>query len=138
LQEDRTIKDEDGRAKLYADIAHPINSGCREMIQDRVIREFYEEQERAKLPGYVSRYDDVDFDEPPRQPHFKPQQPRQAAGRHRAASEATSRSQSDGHPRGPHRSVSPSSNLPTEAPAAAPKPTADGESKAGGFGAGIF
>ncbi len=40
LSEDRLVKDEDGRAKLYADIAHPINSACREMIQDRVIREF--------------------------------------------------------------------------------------------------
>src|ERR1700759_1283346 len=60
LKEDRAIKDEDGRAKLYADIAHPINSRCREMIQEKVIREFYEEVDRAKLPGYVSRYDDID------------------------------------------------------------------------------
>ena len=27
LDQDRAIKDEDGRAKLYADIAHPINFG---------------------------------------------------------------------------------------------------------------
>ena len=60
LKEDRFLKDEDGRAKLYADIAHPINSSCREMIQERVIREFQKEIERAKLPGYVSRYDDFD------------------------------------------------------------------------------
>ncbi len=60
LKDDRCPKDEDGRAKLYADIAHPINSACREMIQDRVIREFQKEIERAKLPGYVSRYDDFD------------------------------------------------------------------------------
>ena len=33
LKDDRAIKDEDGRIKLYADIAHPINSACREMIQ---------------------------------------------------------------------------------------------------------
>jgi stage V sporulation protein G len=60
LEEGRLIKDADGRAKLYADIAHPINSYCREMIQTRVIDEFYEEIERAKQPGYVSRYDDFD------------------------------------------------------------------------------
>ena len=54
--------DAEGRAKLYADIAHPINSQCREMIQDYVINEFFEEIERSKLPGYISRYDDVDFD----------------------------------------------------------------------------
>ena len=35
LKDDRAVKDEDGRAKLYADIAHPINSSCREMIQER-------------------------------------------------------------------------------------------------------
>jgi stage V sporulation protein G len=62
LREDRTIRDSEGRAKLYADIAHPINSQCREMIQSRVISEFRTEQERAKQPGYVSRYDD-DYDD---------------------------------------------------------------------------
>jgi stage V sporulation protein G len=60
LKEDRTIKDEEGRAKLYADIAHPINSACREMIQERIIREFHGELERAKLPGYVSKYEDFE------------------------------------------------------------------------------
>jgi stage V sporulation protein G len=60
--EPRMIKDGDGRAKLYADIAHPINSSCRDMIQGRVIDEYYEEIERAKQPGYVSRYDDFDLD----------------------------------------------------------------------------
>ena len=40
LPEGRSVKDADGRAKLYADIAHPINSACREMIQDRVVEEF--------------------------------------------------------------------------------------------------
>ena len=33
LDEDRATRDADGRAKLHADIAHPINSGCREVIQ---------------------------------------------------------------------------------------------------------
>jgi stage V sporulation protein G len=62
LREDRAPRDSEGRAKLYADIAHPINSQCREMIQTRVIAEFRTEQERAKQPGYVSRYDD-DYDD---------------------------------------------------------------------------
>ena len=72
LDPNRAALDDEGRAKLYADIAHPINSGCREMIQERVIREFHEEQERAKQPGYVSRYDDFDIDDfvPPR--HSRP------------------------------------------------------------------
>lgn len=68
LEENRAPTDEEGRAKLYADIAHPINSTCREMIQEHVIAEYQQEKERAKQPGYVSRYDDFDYDyeEPPR------------------------------------------------------------------------
>jgi stage V sporulation protein G len=62
LSQDRMPLDADGRAKLYADIAHPINSHCREMIQDHVINEFFDELDRSKQPGYVSRYDDVDMD----------------------------------------------------------------------------
>ncbi len=58
LQEDRASKDDDGRAKLYADIAHPINSRCREMIQNRVLQAFHEEQIKAQQPGYVCTYDD--------------------------------------------------------------------------------
>ncbi len=61
-RDDRLTRDAEGRAKLYADIAHPINSACREMIQTRVIAEFRVEQERAKQPGYVSKYDD-DYDD---------------------------------------------------------------------------
>ena len=49
-------------AKLHADIAHPINSACREVIQGAVIRAYQEEKERSKQPGYVCRYDDYDGD----------------------------------------------------------------------------
>lgn len=44
--------------KLYADIAHPINQACRDQIQQAVIGEYLLELERAKEPGYVSRYDE--------------------------------------------------------------------------------
>jgi stage V sporulation protein G len=62
LQEDRACKDDDGRAKLYADIAHPINSRCREMIQTCVLDAFAEEMIRAKEPNYFCRYDDYGED----------------------------------------------------------------------------
>ena len=62
LKETQAAKDDEGRAKLYADIAHPINSACREMIQARVIQAFIEERERAAEPGYVSCYEDLDSD----------------------------------------------------------------------------
>ncbi|MDR0704808.1 MAG: SpoVG family protein [Planctomycetaceae bacterium] len=52
------LRDESGRNKLYADIAHPINSACREAIQERIVKAFEEELEKSKLPGYVSSYDD--------------------------------------------------------------------------------
>jgi stage V sporulation protein G len=48
----------DSPQKLYADVAHPINSECRELIQDAVITEFEAELNRCKQPGYRSRYDD--------------------------------------------------------------------------------
>jgi stage V sporulation protein G len=60
--EDRASRDPDGRAKLHADIAHPINSACREVIQSAVLRAYSEERERSKLPGYVCTYDDFDTD----------------------------------------------------------------------------
>ncbi len=63
LNSNRVPLDEEGRAKLYADIAHPINNASREAIQERILREFRKEKERAKLPGYVSRYDDFDIDD---------------------------------------------------------------------------
>lgn len=44
--------------KLYADIAHPINQTCRDLIQSSVIGEYLLELERAKEPGYRSRYDE--------------------------------------------------------------------------------
>jgi stage V sporulation protein G len=44
--------------KLYADIAHPVNQACRDLIQHAVIREYRLELERAEQPGYVSRYDE--------------------------------------------------------------------------------
>ena len=67
LDENRALRDADGRAKLHADIAHPINSMCREKIQGAVLASYADELERAKMPGYVSRYDDLDggeFDTP--------------------------------------------------------------------------
>ncbi len=40
LDEDRATRDADGRVKLHADIAHPINSACREVIQSAVLKAF--------------------------------------------------------------------------------------------------
>ena len=63
LDENRALRDADGRAKLHADIAHPINSMCREKIQSAVLAFYAEELERAKMPGYISRYDEYEVDD---------------------------------------------------------------------------
>ena len=60
LDETRAIRDMDGRAKLHADIAHPIHAVAREMVQAAVVKCFIDEKEKAKLPGYACRYDDYD------------------------------------------------------------------------------
>jgi stage V sporulation protein G len=78
LRGPQDLKDvEGGPNKLYADIAHPINQGCRDMIQNAVVREYSLELERAKQPGYVSRYDEEYIDTTPHnesnfvnRPHF--------------------------------------------------------------------
>jgi len=121
LADDRLVKDEDGRAKLYADIAHPINSACREMIQDRVIREFHLELERAKLPGYKSTYDDYDHEDAV------------APARDGALREKTQVQPAEPQPRSPHK---PHSHHASHRP---PRANAPGQgSKRDGFGAGIF
>ncbi|WP_459555340.1 septation protein SpoVG family protein [Lacunimicrobium album] len=63
LHPDRVDRSGEGRVKLYADIAHPINSECREEIQNRVIDAFEKEMVAAKQPGYVCRYDDYGEDD---------------------------------------------------------------------------
>ncbi len=62
LDEERATRDNDGRAKLYADIAHPINSECRELIQTRVLEAYDSELIRSKEPGYICMYDDYGED----------------------------------------------------------------------------
>jgi stage V sporulation protein G len=131
LKDDRAIKDEDGRAKLYADIAHPINSACREMIQQRVISEFELELERAKQPGYTSRYDDIDLDTP--EPHIRPL----------AASPVPPERQTPATPAAPpERSrIEPRSSeppAPHHPPQSTPSRTSSQRKESRGFGEGIF
>lgn len=70
LADDRAPKESDGRAKLYADIAHPINSECREMIQSAVLTAFEKEKVLARDPNYVCRYDDFGENESSLPPEF--------------------------------------------------------------------
>ncbi len=62
LPPERALKDGQGRPKLHADIAHPINSAARETMQKRILQAYDEEVEKSKLPGYkpVEIYDSPD------------------------------------------------------------------------------
>jgi stage V sporulation protein G len=126
LREQRTLKDDDGRAKLYADIAHPINSSCREMIQQRVIEAFQEEKSRAKLPGYVPSYEDFDQEEPAAAwtPPPRPAPPSAVSPAPPRPAVESTQIQAAEKPRGPHK-------VP------ATQPQQDGHAH-GSFGAGIF
>jgi stage V sporulation protein G len=122
LKESTAVRDEEGRAKLYADIAHPINSSCREMIQNRVVQAFEEERERAQQPGYVPSYEDFDSDDSFNEPSAGSQAPQRPASPLPADSPQLQQAEK---PRGPHK-----------APARESQP-AD-RVKRGEFGAGIF
>ena len=54
---------DDGRLRLYADIAHPINAQSRDCIQRRVVQEYESEVLRSHQPGYASRYDCIGDEE---------------------------------------------------------------------------
>jgi stage V sporulation protein G len=60
LDEDRALRPTEGRTKLHADIAHPIHSPCRDLIQKAIMKAYLEERERSQRPGYVCRYDEID------------------------------------------------------------------------------
>jgi len=113
LKEQQATKDDEGRAKLYADIAHPINSVCREMIQQKVIEAYRQETQQAGLPDYVPNYEDfepapaVSVPAPAEKP---PVEPAQVQGAEK--------------PRGPHK-----------APSEQPQPD---DPPKDAFGAGIF
>lgn len=63
LNPNRAGQDDRGRAKLHADIAHPINQSCRERMQAAILEAYELELERAKQPGYVAPdLDDYEFD----------------------------------------------------------------------------
>jgi len=64
LNENRAPRDAQGRAKLHADVAHPINAACRERIQKAVTQAYHAELERAKSPDYKPPdYDDFQMDD---------------------------------------------------------------------------
>ena len=63
LDPDRASKDDRGRARLHADLAHPINSTTRIELHKAVVRAYAEEAEAAQKAGANYRpktFDDLD------------------------------------------------------------------------------
>jgi stage V sporulation protein G len=61
LKDDRAPRDAQGRVKLHADVAHPINAACRELIQQAVVEAYREEIEASQRPDYEPQtYEDED------------------------------------------------------------------------------
>ncbi len=59
-----TVETRGGKFKLYADTAHPINSKCRDEIEQKVLAAYEEEQEKSKQPGYKPAVmDEADTDD---------------------------------------------------------------------------
>lgn len=58
LENDRSYKQSNGKAKLYSDIAHPINSECRDLIQEKVLQAYEQELILSEQPDYICRYED--------------------------------------------------------------------------------
>ncbi|ODS33385.1 MAG: stage V sporulation protein [Candidatus Scalindua rubra] len=64
LNEKRALGETKGKFKLYADTAHPINSKCRDEIEQKVLDAYKEEAKRAQEPGYKPpAMDEPDIDD---------------------------------------------------------------------------
>ena len=105
LDADRAGGEEEGRTKLYADVAHPINSRCREQVERKVVEAYELERTLAAKPGYVCRYDDFDFDHPVARPTAEPPSAANAGAPAVARSGGKSHrvDGSQGRAHGPHR-----------------------------------
>ena len=62
LRDNRAKKNFQGKTKLHADIAHPINAICRQRLQNKVVEAFKKEVELSKKPGYQPVDMDIDMD----------------------------------------------------------------------------
>jgi stage V sporulation protein G len=61
LDPDRAVRNSEGRIRLHADLAHPINSECRIRLHRAVLQAYQDELERSQQEGYVpASFDDFD------------------------------------------------------------------------------
>ncbi len=64
LDEKKDMISEQQKAKLHADIAHPVNTETRQYIQSELVNAFQQELEKSKSPDYQPPdLDDFDMDD---------------------------------------------------------------------------
>lgn len=155
--ESQQQRGEEGPLRLYADVAHPINAACRELIQDRVLDAFDEELQRAQRPGYVSTYDDdydddlldaLDFGEsgepdasaPPVVDERAARAPTRSESRPPERTASAPRRHADEEPRGPHKKpvAAPATSAAKNSARLAPNHAATPKQAGNEFGAGVF
>jgi stage V sporulation protein G len=56
-------RQEGGRVRLHADVAHPINSRTREKLHAAIMGAYERELERSRQPGYVPTRLGADYDD---------------------------------------------------------------------------
>ncbi len=161
LDEDRATRGPQARDKLHVDVAHPINTACREMLQEAVLRAYHEEEARAGaglppareysmdgLDELTVDYEELDFDEPKGAvqplgpvPHetaaTEPPEPDQLPAQPDAEPEPSHEA-----PRGPDAAPSGAAAPPEVRPVSRVEPAeeeeTEGEPDVGSFGEGIF
>jgi stage V sporulation protein G len=58
LAENRILRDEAGKPKLNIDIAHPIDSQCRQRFEQAVTEAYHKELQDSQQPGYKPKGED--------------------------------------------------------------------------------
>ncbi len=103
------------------------------MIQDRVIREFRQEVQQSKLPGYRSTYDDYDHDD-----DLPPAPVERGKDREAAALSNSHVQPAELQPRSPHKLPNQQPARPHRTGQPGPHTASSPPENRGGFGAGIF
>jgi stage V sporulation protein G len=62
---ERRVSDEEAQGKLHADVAHPINTECRNRLQQIILEAYEEERKRAGEPGAPTAEPGAPTAEPP-------------------------------------------------------------------------
>ncbi len=138
LDDRRADRVREGRTRLHADIAHPINSDCRNRIQAAVVQAYEAELDRSEQPGYQPQeYDDVDADSGSEYVSLVADLKKDAEDRHTRRSPQTAgdaRAADDDTPGDAEAEAEPGEAPAESAPEAAPSSSGGNDD---GFGAGI-